>query len=117
MTLIIARDTDVCRGLVHCGSRDCLMEFFQKLIDTGAVSCKYYVVFHVVPMVLRLRKAKNIKHGLKILGKSMYEYFRSICFMAFLVGLLRGGLCVNWNQSYEKLNSFCKFFLMKLTLC
>lgn len=83
------------------------MEFIQKLVDTGAVASKYYVMFHVIPMFLRLRKAKDIKHGLKTLAKSLYEYLRSISFMAFLVGLLRGGLCLNWNQNQGNVLSFC----------
>lgn len=95
----IVRDKDICRGLVHCGPRQCFIEFIQKLVDTGKVACKYYVLFHIVPFVLRLKKIKDRKKALRVFTKSIYEYVRSICFMAFLVGTLRAGLCINWNQN------------------
>lgn len=52
-------DPDSCSGLVHSGPTHCLAEFLQKLLDTGKVAGKLYVVFHMIPFLMRLRKIKS----------------------------------------------------------
>ena len=100
------RNSDLCRGLVHEGPHQCIREFFIKLMDTGKVASKYYVMFHIIPLMLRLRKVKDIKTVPKLVAQSCFEYVKSCCFLSFLVGLLRAGLCANWNQSPNNILSF-----------
>ena len=82
-------------------------------MDTGKVTSKYYVMFHIIPLVLRLRKVKDIKSVPKLVAQSCFEYVKSCCFLSFLVGLLRAGLCANWNQSPENILSFGTFYLIQ----
>jgi hypothetical protein len=87
----------VCNGLVHNHIYHCFKEFLKKLIDTGKVASKYYIFFHAIPLIIKLRKAKDMKNALNYISKSAYEYIKSLCFMAFLVGLLRGVMCLGNN--------------------
>ena len=103
----IARNDAPCRGLVHAGPSQCLMEFFVKLLDVGKVASKYYVMFHVIPLILRVKKAKDPRKVPGLAVGTFYEYTKSCCFISFLVGLLRAGLCANWNQSPDRILSFC----------
>lgn len=75
---------------------------------------KYYVLFHMVPLVLRLKKQKSAKDRLRVTGKTLYEYIRSVLFMGFLVALTKRGLCINDQNGgtfngntiyYSKVNS------------
>lgn len=66
-------------------------------MHTGKVASKYYIFFHLIPLIIRLKKLKNIKDLPSIVGTTFYEYSRSVLFMAFLVGLLRAGLCIEFS--------------------
>ena len=106
----LVKDTAACHGLVHHGASDCLKHFFIKLHETGKVASKYYIFFHLIPLVLRLRKVKKVEDLPKIILSSTKEYARSILFMSFLVGLLRAGLCVIYSpQKTILVNSLGKF--------
>lgn len=74
------------------------MEFFQKLIDTGRVGSRYYLMFHLIPFLLRVRKVQNLKDLVVLMAKTATEYAKSLLFISFLVGTLRGGICLNCNQ-------------------
>ena len=91
-------------------------EFFIKLFDVGKVTSKYYIMFHIIPLILRIRKVKEPKKIPRLVAKTAYEYIKSCCFLSFLVGLLRAGLCANWNQSPERILSFCKNGLTQLII-
>lgn len=59
------------------------------------IGMKYYVLFHLVPLVLRLRKQRTQRDRLRVALKTLYEYTRSVLFMGFLVSLTKRGLCIN----------------------
>ena len=84
---------------MHTGLDHCVREFFLKLVDTGKVASKYYVMFHMIPLLLRMRRLKDTKNLPQIVWKSFYDYVKSCLFLAFLVGLQRGGLCINYGLS------------------
>lgn len=64
-------------------------------MDTGKVGAKYYVLFHTFPLLLKLKKTKNLQDLVRVVREVGLNYLKSVLFMAFLVGLLRGGLCFN----------------------
>ena len=110
--IIWVKDTGVCHGYLHHGPSECLQHFIIKLQSTSKVATKYYIFFHLIPLFLRLRKVKQIEEIPKILWSSTKEYTRSILFMAFLVALLRAGLCVIYNPRKTILiNNLGKFKL------
>ena len=67
---IIVKDTGACHGLVHHGRSECLKHFFIKLRETSKVASKYYTLFHLIPLILKLRKMKNIKDLPKIFAST-----------------------------------------------
>ena len=81
---------------MHSGPKECFQHFLIKLATTGKVASKYYVLFHLIPFVLRLRKCKKASEIPRVIMDVLYEYGRSVLFMSFLVGLLRAGLCVEF---------------------
>lgn len=83
----------LCQGVVHDGVEDCLLKFLGKLVDTGRVASKFYILLHAIPLLLKLRKAKDWRSVLKMIASSSYYYARSVFFMSFLVALLRGAMC------------------------
>jgi len=83
----------VCDGLTHHDINDCLRGFIGKLRDTGKQASKYYVLFHAIPLILRLRRVKGLKPAINNIVNAFYDYVKSLCFMAFLVALLRGAMC------------------------
>lgn len=87
-------DVSSCQGIVHQSPLHCLQEFTLKLLATGKVSFKYYLIFHAIPLVMRMRKCRNITQALKALTSTAIDYLKSILFLSFLVGLERGSLCL-----------------------
>ena len=75
----------------------CVVDYFRKTADVGKISLKYYVSFHMIPMLLRLRKCKDRKGLFLIIQKTVVEYIRSVLFMAFLVSGVKAGLCTSIN--------------------
>jgi len=63
------------------------------MLKTITKSSKFYVFFHLVPFMLKLRK--NLKQGKlsKSFQKALQKYIRSILFIAHLVGGLKLLLC------------------------
>lgn len=49
-----------------------------------------------------MKRAKSFKEILAEIPPAALNYIKSLLFMAFLVGLNRAGLCINWfkNQTY-----------------
>ncbi len=91
----LVTNSEACDALVHHGPNHCFLEFFRKLLDVGKVGAKYYVFFHAIPLLLKLKKAKSLVEVALVIKNVGFSYFKSLLFMAFLVGLLRGGLCFN----------------------
>ena len=69
---ILVRDTSACRGLVHNNPVHCFQHFFIKLFATGKVASKYYIFFHLIPLILRLKRLKDIKDLPKTVGATLY---------------------------------------------
>ena len=104
----VVRDTFACHGLVHKGPAHCLQHFFIKLAHTSKAASKYYIFFHLIPLVIRLKKLKNIKDLPKAIGTTVVDYSKSVLFMAFLVGLLRAGLCIEFSPKNLGVTGICK---------
>lgn len=51
-----------------------------------------------------MKQVKNLPY---MIAKSFYDYVKSCLFLSFLVGLQRGGLCINYGLSQENMLSFC----------
>ena len=110
----------VCNGLGHQDIYGCFKEFIKKLIDTGKVASKYYIFFHAIPLIIKLRKVKDLRGAFNYITNSCYEYIKSLCFMAFLVGLLRGAMCTvnhcaahpSLSKSFNnsRINNFTRMF-------
>lgn len=100
-------DADSCQHLVHHGPTECATAFFQKLIDTGRAAGKLYILFHVIPFLMRLRKIRTAGELGKLVLRTLKEYGRSLLFMSMLVGLLRGMLCFNWNLPPKRIIRPC----------
>ena len=64
-TINIVSDISVCHGLMHHGPAHCFQHFMIKLITTGKVASKYYLPFHLIPLIIRLKSCKNIKNAFK----------------------------------------------------
>lgn len=56
---------------------------------------RYYVLFHLIPYILRIKKAKDNKKRLSITLKMLSDYLKSILFMGSLVSVTKGTLCLN----------------------
>ena len=61
--------------------------------------------------MIRLKKLKNIKDLPKVVGTTVLDYSKSVLFMAFLVGLLRAGLCIEFYPKNLGLASISNNFL------
>ena len=57
MIKYIGLDFEGTCDLLHEGS--CSLDSMIKLANVGKVGIKYYVSFHMIPLVLRLRKCKD----------------------------------------------------------
>ena len=86
------RFDDGCNLIHKCS---CTAEFIKKLITVCKIGFKYYLLFHLIPLLLRLKKCKEGKKMLIILLKAIKEYIKSVLFMAFLVGGVKGSLCLS----------------------
>ena len=84
---------------MHQSGLHCLLECLHKLLATGRVALKYYLLFHAVPMLTRLRKCKTLGDAAKAVRSTALEYLKSTLFLSVLVGLERGMLCLLFNQS------------------
>lgn len=87
-----------CR-LVHEGS--CYIEFLRKLVVVSKIGIKYYLPFHLFPLLMRLRKAKDTSEVLTVLAKRLFHYTKSIIFMALLVAGTKGALCFGSTQMHR----------------
>lgn len=67
------------------------------MVKVARVGMKYYVSFHLIPLILRLRKCKSKEELVKLLGKSLVEYIRSVLFITFLVTGMKTGQCLTVN--------------------
>lgn len=77
----------------------CTYEFFRKLGTVCKIGVKYYVFFHFLPLVLRVKKGKTRQDKIKAVLRTLYEYFKSILFMGSLVSLTKGALCIKNSLS------------------
>jgi succinate dehydrogenase/fumarate reductase cytochrome b subunit len=69
----------------------------RKLVTVCGVGVKYYVFFHLIPLVLRIKKSKTRQETSKAVLRTLYEYVKSVLFMGFLVAFTKGALCIK-NQ-------------------
>ena len=79
--------------LVHDGL--CVKANILKGLQIGRVGLKYYIPFHLVPFLLRLRKCKDLPEFCKLLGRTSVEYMRSVLFMVSLVVGMKVGRCMS----------------------
>ena len=82
------------------------MDYLRMFKDVGKIGMKYYVSFHLIPLVLRLRKCKDREQVIKLLGKTGVEYVRSILFMIFLVTGMKAGLCFTTQNRISFLGTY-----------
>ena len=87
--------------LIHSGP--CSVDLLRKGAAIGKVGMKYYISFHLIPLLLRLRKCKDMNQVGKLFGKTVIEYIRSVLFMIFLVGGMKVGQCVTNHSEYPYL--------------
>jgi hypothetical protein len=83
--------------LLHDGP--CISSNLKKSVLVAAVGYKYYVSFHLIPLLLRLRKCKSSEEVFKLLRKTSIEYVRSVLFMVFLVVGMKMGQCLSTNTN------------------
>ena len=93
---------------IHEGS--CLLEFLIKLRKVCKIGMKYYVLFHLIPLMLKLRNARHSTEMRNNILKSTVYYGRSIMFMGMLVAITKSGLCFfnNHNASIGGIYSLIK---------
>jgi di/tricarboxylate transporter len=77
----------------------CLYEFIRKVLTVCRIGVKYYIFFHIVPLILRIKKARSPHEKGRVALRTLIEYCKSILFMGFLVGLSKGALCIKNNLS------------------
>lgn len=70
----------------------------RKLAIVSKIGLKYYLPFHLFPLLIRLRKAKNTSEVVTVISKRLFYYAKSILFMAFLVAGTKAALCVGSNH-------------------
>ncbi len=78
-------------------------EVLNKMLQTVGISKNFYVFFHLLPFLIKLRK--NIRTGKlpKAFYKSLRNYLKSILFIAHLVGGLKLLKCTTVTY-FNKLN-------------
>lgn len=92
-------------SLIHPGS--CSVELIKKTIEVARLGFKYYLTFHLVPLILRLRKSDTRESSLRIIKRALVEYCKSVMFMIFLVGGSKAGLCFFSSKLPMRLNGTC----------
>jgi hypothetical protein len=73
---------------------------FKKAVSVAKIGMKYYISFHLIPLLLRLRKCKDFNQAVKLLSKAAMEYVRSVLFMVFLVAGMKCGQCMAIKTGY-----------------
>ncbi len=100
-------------GLSHSG------EILNKMARTTATSSKFYLFFHLLPFLLKLKK--NLRQGKfsKACLKSLKNYMRSILFIAHLVGGLKLLLCsaVSLSSNFKMKIDGILFFSQERFFC
>lgn len=96
----------------------CTYEFFRKLGTVCNIGVKYYVFFHFLPLVLRVKKGKTRQDKIKAVLRTLYEYVKSILFMGSLVSLTKGALCIKNSLSipFHGYSYFIQAILVLLNL-
>lgn len=77
----------------------CRASFILKTTTVFKLGIKYYLPFHLIPLILRLKKCKEGRKMAIILLRTAYEYVKSVLFMAFLVGGVKSVQCMYNNAS------------------
>ena len=85
-----------------------------KSFSIAKTGMKYYIPFHLMPLLLRLRKCKSMKQVSQLLGKSAIEYIRSILFMVFLVVGMKVGQC---GTVHARVPYRCTFIMTQSSRC
>ena len=80
-------------AIIHDHSH--IAEYFIKLATVCKIGVKYYVFFHIIPFLLRLRRCQKSEDYRRVILKTLKDYVKSIFFMGFLVTNSKGALCVN----------------------
>jgi zona occludens toxin (predicted ATPase) len=62
-------------------------------LAVSKLGIKYYLPFHLFPLLFRLYKAKNPKEAIDTILKRAFYYSKSVLFMAILVAVTKGSLC------------------------
>ena len=93
---------------IHDGS--CLLEFLIKVGKVCKIGMKYYVLFHLIPLLIKLRNARHSTEMRNNVLKSTVYYGRSIMFMGMLVAITKSGLCFynNHNLAIGGIHSLMK---------
>lgn len=85
-----------CSQMVHPGMT-CLQELFLKFRHTLNTISKFYVIFHLVPFLLKVKKLIREQRVFKGSMRAMVNFLGSLCFMLHLVCGLKATLCIHSN--------------------
>ncbi|CAD8191844.1 unnamed protein product [Paramecium octaurelia] len=93
--LIIQSGTPFNCEIVHPG-QSCEMNILSNLPRIMRSNSKVYLPVHLIPFLLYKRK-QFMKNPLSTLGRALVSYFKSICFLSFMVQILRYNWCKQKN--------------------
>jgi hypothetical protein len=79
---------------MHIHSGSCTIEVLKKMVTVSKLGCKYYLLFHFIPFLLRMRQVKTAKMLVKTIKQTVISYVRSVLFMVVLVGMSKAELCL-----------------------
>ena len=83
-------------SLLH--DKPCIVESVGMGVRVAKDGMKYYISFHLIPFLLRLRKCKDAEQVFKLVRKTSVEYIRSVLFMVFLVTGMKAGQCLTVHE-------------------
>lgn len=85
-----------CSQIVHPGLT-CLQELFLKFRMTLNTISKFYVIFHLIPYLLKVKKLIRDQRIFKGSMRAIMNFLGSLCFMLHLVCGLKATLCIHSN--------------------
>ncbi|CAD8124066.1 unnamed protein product [Paramecium sonneborni] len=93
--LIIQSGTPFSCEIVHPG-QSCEMNILLNLPRIMKSNAKVYLPVHLIPFLLYKRK-QLIKNPISTISRALVSYFKSICFLSFMVQILRYNWCKQKN--------------------
>ena len=89
-----------CKQIIHPGIT-CFQEAYIKFRTVFKSVSKFYLVFHLIPLMFKLKKIIREKRVLVTLSKTILQYMGSLIFMTHLVCGIKSSMCVISNLNLK----------------